>query len=254
MGEATDAKAMELQDCLLRQLMSEGILRYHVSQVVPGHGVVVEEIIKRGPVSFMVTTTKASLHKENETRMLSLYVDDSEAMNRRVIKKQAKMHGLNILPDESIFEPWLAFQTFLRKHGYERGGWKVVVPFAEALADLIPAKAARVRRDYLQIIAAIKSHALIHFGRRRLTEKGEIIADLDLDYVPVAELMGGVVSEGVGISVSKEMVETVEAVRLATAGTPEESGASATELAKMLNLHKTTVGDRLTRAAERASS
>jgi hypothetical protein len=51
MAEATDSKSQELQDILLRELMSEGVLRYRVAQVINGQ-VQTIEIVKSGPVSF----------------------------------------------------------------------------------------------------------------------------------------------------------------------------------------------------------
>lgn len=82
MGEAVGTEEKSLQDYLLRELISEGILRYPVVQKVEGKGLVTELVVKHGPVVFMVTTTKAALHPENETRMLSVEIDDSEEQTR----------------------------------------------------------------------------------------------------------------------------------------------------------------------------
>jgi hypothetical protein len=235
---------MKMQDMLLRELMSEGILRYPVVQKIGGH-LVTEYVIKHGPVVFMVTTTKAALHPENETRMLSLEVDDSEEQTRRVLKKQARMMGHNVGPDESIYHPWQDFQRLLRILGKKRDGWKVLVPFADALAGLIPPRATRLRRDYPQIIAAIKAHALIHVYRRKENERGEIVADLQLDYEPVANLIGHIASEGAGIAVSDKEMETIDAVRTATASMHSDDGATAHEIGKMLHLDKSTASRRL---------
>ena len=92
MAEANGFQEQELQDLLLRELMSEGKLTYPVVQKINGQ-LVTTIITKRGPVCFMVTTTKAALHPENETRMLSLEIDDSEEQTRRVLKKLAQTTG-----------------------------------------------------------------------------------------------------------------------------------------------------------------
>jgi len=92
----------------------------------------------------------------------------------------------------------------LRVVGNKKGGWKVDVPFADALADLIPPRATRLRRDYPQIIAAIKAHCLIHCYLRDENERGELIADLNLDYIPVASLIGHIASEGLLYRVADE--------------------------------------------------
>jgi hypothetical protein len=245
MAEATDSKSQELQDMLLRELMSEGVLRYRAAQV--SGRVQTIEIVKRGPVSFMVTTTKAALHPENETRMISLEVDDSEEQTRRVLKKQAQTFGRNNLPDASIYEPWQSYQRLLRVLGRKRaGGWLVDVPFAAALAALIPPRATRLRRDYPQVLSCIKAHCLLHFSRRKWTEdESALVADLELDYAPVAELIGHIASEGAGVAVSKELMETINAVKQAAVGIPADDGATAYEVSKKLGLDPSTVHRRL---------
>ena len=67
MAEANGFQEQELQDLLLRELMSEGKLTYPVVQKINGQ-LVTTIITKRGPVCFMVTTTKAALHPENSPR------------------------------------------------------------------------------------------------------------------------------------------------------------------------------------------
>ena len=61
MGEASGPGEQDFQDYLLRELMSEGILRYPVPQKV-GNDIVTVTIVKHGPVTFLVTTTRASLN------------------------------------------------------------------------------------------------------------------------------------------------------------------------------------------------
>ena len=246
MAEAHGFEEQQMQDMLLRELMSEGKLVYRTVQKVAGQ-LVTAEIIKNGPVCFMVTTTKAALHAENETRMISLDIDDSEEQTRRVLKKLAQTTGKNLRPDDSIHWDWQDFQRLLNKIGNKN----VVVPFADALATLIPPRATRLRRDFSQIIACIKSHTLIHCCRRMNNEKGELVADLDLDYVPVAELIGHITAEGAGIAVSPELLETIDAVKVITVNIPPDDGATAFEVGKKLSLDKSTALRRLRVAAEK---
>jgi hypothetical protein len=67
-------------------------------------------IIKNGPVAFMVTTTKAALNPENETRMLSLEIDDSAEQTTRVLNRVALNVGTNADKDAIDFHPWHFFQ------------------------------------------------------------------------------------------------------------------------------------------------
>ena len=83
MGEASCFKEQDLQDSLICQFMSEGQLNYLVAQKGPNGQIVTTTITKSGPVCFMTTTCKASLNAENETRLLSLEIDDSEQQTKR---------------------------------------------------------------------------------------------------------------------------------------------------------------------------
>ena len=118
-------------------------------------------IEKEGPVAFLVTTTKNKLHAENETRMLSLEIDDSENQTKNVLGKVAQVEGLNHTSAQVDHKRWQDFQRWL-----ERGELRVVVPFAEVMTDLIPPAAVRLRRDVGQVIRAIKAHALLHREQR----------------------------------------------------------------------------------------
>lgn len=91
--------------------MSEGRLRYGTVQKV-GNNIESIIIVKNAPVSFMVTTTKTKLHPENETRMLSLEVDDSEKQTKQVLAKVAQIEGLNSAPTALDYERWHAYQRW----------------------------------------------------------------------------------------------------------------------------------------------
>ncbi len=66
----------EFATYLVRSLLSEGRLRYEtVEQTADGPK---PRIIERlGPTGLIVTTTRTRLHSENETRMLTVQVDDT---------------------------------------------------------------------------------------------------------------------------------------------------------------------------------
>ena len=137
MGEATAIDEQEFQDYLLRELLSEGCIRHNTVQKV-GNDLEAITIEKRGPVAFLVTTTKSKLHPENETRMLSLEIDDSEDQTRKVLEKVAQVDGLHdIASDDS--KPWQDFQRWL-----VAGERRVVVPFAAVMVKLIPPVAVQV--------------------------------------------------------------------------------------------------------------
>jgi len=243
MGEAAGADEQQLQDYLLRELMSEGVLRYPVVMKVTGHGMVTRVIVKNGPVAFMVTTTKNKLHAENETRMLSLEVDDSADQTERVLKKIAQIEGRNVKPDGAAYLKWQDFQRWLAL-----GNCDVTIPYADALAKLISPRAVRLRRDFSQILCAIKSHALLHREHRSVDDNGAIVADLD-DYEAIRALMSELIAETSEVKVKKEVVETVEAVRKVVSLAPK-GGVTAKAVAKRLKLDTSSAYRRLRAAMD----
>jgi len=119
MGEAAGADERSFQDYLLRELMSEGVLRYPTATKVGGV-VTTVTISKDGPVSFLVTTTKTQLHHENETRMLSLEVDASEGQTTAVPRKVAQNIGTKRPGAKINFETWRDSPA-LARCGRDRG-------------------------------------------------------------------------------------------------------------------------------------
>jgi hypothetical protein len=241
MGEAIETDQQNFQNYLLRELMSEGYLRHNTAQKV-GNEIVATAIEKHGPVTFLVTTTKNKLHPENETRMLSIEMDDSEAQTRRVLDKVAQVVGIGDVAPVA-HKPWQDFQRWLAV-----GEKRVVVPFAAAISDLIPKVAVRLRRDFTQVLSAIMAHALLHRDRRDRDEARRIVADVDHDYAVVRELMNTILAEGTGVAINPAVAETIEAVANATAEMSEKDGASVAGIAKLLKLDRSSAWRRLSAA------
>ena len=130
MGEAHGREEADLQNYLLRELMSEGILRYHTVQKV-GNAMQTIVIEKHGPVVFILTTTRNQLHEENETRMLSLETDDSPEQTARVIARVAVLEGLGRKLKHN-YKPWQDYQRWLAA-----GEIRVRIPYAFILGRLI---------------------------------------------------------------------------------------------------------------------
>jgi hypothetical protein len=205
MGEAVSTEDSKLQDYLLRELMSEGVLHYPVVQK-NGDVLRTEHIIKCGPVSFMVTSTRNKFNPENETRMLSLEADDSEAQTRAVIDMVARNLGYNTTHEAIDLAPWHAHQRWLAA-----GAHRVMVPFSQTLGRLIPAKTVRLRRDIGQVMMAIKAHALLHQQQRKRNDAGEIVATRR-DYEVARDLLADVLATGAEVAVHRSVEQTVAAV------------------------------------------
>jgi hypothetical protein len=139
-----------------------------------------------------ITTTAVKLHPENETRLLSLTVTDTQEQTRAVmaaLAQEASETGPN-------FEPWHALQVWL-----ESAEHRVWIPYAKQLTVLIPPVAVRLRRDFAALLNLIRAHALLHQASRDRDAEGRIVATIEEDYAAVRKLVVDLVGEGVETTV-----------------------------------------------------
>lgn len=225
------------QTYLVRSLLSEGRISYRITEKGSDGRHVARHVVRDGPTGLIVTTTGIMLHPENETRLISLTVDDSPAQTHEILLElgeQATDDGATAV--DLDLEPWHALQRWL-----EGGANSVVVPFARELAERVPPAAVRLRRDFAAVLSLVKAHALLHQASRDVDAKGRIVATPD-DYAIVRDLISDVVAEGVGATVSEATRETVAAVE---ALTPEKSdGVPITAIAERLGLDRSSASRR----------
>ena len=216
---------------LLRSLLSEGHIRYEVTERALGGGFETRLVEREGPTGLIITTTSLTLHAENETRMLSLPITDTPEQTRAVMRAIARRGSAEIDLSE-----WHALDTWL-----SLGPNDVAIPYAEQLADLIPPIAVRLRRDFGQLLNLISAHALLHQATRETDDDGRVVATLD-DYAVVRELVHELFSDEVEATVPRIVRETVEAI-------PDSLNAvSGRELAELLGVHPGTVSRRVEQA------
>lgn len=127
------------------------------------------------------------------------------------------------------------------------GERRVLVPYAEVLAEKIPPIAVRLRRDFGSLLGLIRAHALLHRATRDTDEHGQILATLD-DYEVVRDLIHDLISDGIGAQVSEATRETVEA--LAEITSDEEQYASNKQLERRLELDRSAMSRRVRKAVE----
>ena len=206
----------EFASYLVRSLLSEGQLVY-TTVIGTEHGPKAVTIEREGPTGLIITTTALDLHPENETRLLSLTLTDTPEQTTAVMLAAAR--DTNVEPDLSEFhalDEWIS-----------RGPRRVVVPFAENLAQAVPPVATRLRRDFRQVLSLVRAHALLHQAIRKTDEDGRVVATLE-DYAVVRELVIDALSEGVEATVPAIVRETVDAI-------PDElNPLSVTQLAELL--------------------
>lgn len=221
----------DFADYLLRSLLSEGRIRYEVTERAQGGGFETRLVEREGPTGLIVTTTSLSLHPENETRMLSLPITDTPEQTKAVMRAIARRATAEVDLSE-----WHALDTWL-----SLGPHDVAIPYAEQLADLIPPIAVRLRRDFGQLLNLISAHVLLHQATRATDSEGRVVATLD-DYAVVRDLVHELFSDEVEATVPRIVRETVESI-------PDSLNAvSGRELAELLGVHPSTVTRRVDQA------
>lgn len=223
----------------IRTLLSEGQVVYQTVGKDEHGNLVARKVVKEGPTGLFTTTTAAALHPENETRMSSLFVKDTQDQTGAVFKEIAK-HASGDAPVVD-YEPWHAHQLWLGL-----GPRRVVIPYAPALAEEAQPIAVRLRRDFSTVVALIQAHALLHRGTRELDGHGRIIATFD-DYEVVHALVSDLIAEGVGKNVDDTVRQTVDAVAALIAPRGENGTASTLEIATALKLDRSAATRRIKR-------
>ncbi|MFH1653751.1 MAG: CHC2 zinc finger domain-containing protein [Pseudomonadota bacterium] len=223
----------DIAQYLLRSLLSEGKIRYETVDSTKD-GCKSRLIEKEGPTGCIITTTAIKIHPENETRLFSLHVSDDNNQTKDIFLSLAEESNRNEL-DYGI---WHNFQEWLNL-----AESRVTIPFAKKLASLIPPISIRLRRDFKQLLSLIKTHAILHQASRRKDKDGKIIATLE-DYQKVRELVKNIMSEGIEASVSKTVLETIEAVK-ELCNNLESEEVSIKQLTDYLKLDRSAVARRV---------
>lgn len=222
---------------IVRSLLSEGRLKHQTT--IKQKGVLIE---KPGPTGLITTTTRVALHEENETRLISVTVDDTKIQTGRVLQQQARQAAGEDTAGLDV-EPWHALLAWL-----ETGEHRVVVPFAPALSGLVPPIATRLRRDFPQVLALVQAHALLHRETRGQDDLGRIVAQLH-DYAVVREIAAPLIADAAEASVTQTIRETVAAVE--TLVPRFQGGVTIKALAAELGLDKSSALRRARRAEDR---
>jgi hypothetical protein len=222
----------------LRQLLSEGTIRYRTVQST-SNGVVGQELKPiEGPTGLIMTTTANALHHEDESRMLSYHLDESSERIREALINQAL--GLQTEKRPLDTEPWFDLHTMVGE-----GNLSVDIPYAEALANKLPLSHFRVMRDFPQVLSLIRAHALMHQCTRDRGVGGEVIATLD-DYRAVYDLIAEPLAHGLEEAVPAQVRAVVEAVKklqpeLKSLAAWDVQGVSQVQLAEALGRDQSVI-------------
>jgi DNA-binding MarR family transcriptional regulator len=232
---------------LVRTLISEGVVRWEVAGR-ERDGFTTRMIERPGPIAFVMTTTRNFLHKEDETRALSIQVDDTPEHTRRVLDSIAGRYSGAEDQEGVNIAPWHAFQRWLAT-----GPSHAVIPFAGQIARHYWAQANRSKRDFEQVLTAIGTSALMHQTRREIDDYGSVVATLD-DYAMARRFLVKVLGEASGAAVPPTVRDTFQAIaacaRELTGDADEVRWPSLTELAAKLGIDKAAASRRVAKAKE----
>jgi hypothetical protein len=159
----------------LRTLISEGYIKYETVEKNEFGELEARVIEKQGPTNLILTTTASNIHHENETRMISVYPDESEEQTRAVMGRIANAYaGTDTSAEvEAELERWHKFHNWL-----SAGEHRVVIPFYPQVVEAITHAPVRFRRDITQLGSLIETSALLHQATREVDEDGRVVATL----------------------------------------------------------------------------
>ena len=227
--------ASDFGSYIIRSLLSEGRLRYE-TVISTKNGLEPRRIEREGPTGLITTTTSIKLHPENETRLISIHVNDSREQTAAIMAAIA-----NEVEPSVDFGPWHTLQ-----HWLVAGEHRVNIPFGQELVAKIKPRAIRLRRDISTMFALIKSHAILHQLSRERDPSGRIVATID-DYAAIHDLVDDLLSAGVEASVTSTVRETVQAAARLCASESETTIAAIT---RELKLDRSVVSRRVNHAID----
>jgi len=191
---------------LLRTLISEGRIVHQTTVEDPGShtGRRVERIVREGPITLVITTT-GELHAENETRMLSYYISESQEQTRGVIDSLAAQ-AAGIAGAPTNLAVWHDLQRWIAL-----GPNDVVVPFAPQIAAKIPPRMVRFRRDVGALFSFVKASAILHQAQRRIDDRRRVIATV-ADYAVAYPIFSRVLAQTCGQGVTDNVRAVVDLI------------------------------------------
>ncbi len=234
-GEADSIPDEDAAASAVRNLAAKNYLAYDVVEKDPRPGKYqTRHIVKPGPTG-LITTSVRSLAHQLDTRILEVPIADDAQQTLEVLKSQAQ-RAAGTAPHAPDLAPYHALQRYLASQAEPR----VIVPYAEVLADLVPAQAVRMRRDFGQLLRCIEAIAVLYQCQRQETTDGAILATI-ADYASACTLVAPIFDTIVAEGVTPAMRTLVAAIK------PDEK-VSVETLSQRLKLAKSTVSYHVKRA------
>jgi len=154
-------------DYSIRTAQSEGdlILMMPIKDPATGDMETVTKKVK-GPVGFLITTTKAHMFDENETRNFSIFSDDSPKLTTAIGDVTVrKALGEEFIVNEKELNLWKNVQRLLNPD------FKVIIPYAKEVFGSFPDKPVRIRRDRERFRVLLEVITILHQFHRKQEKK-----------------------------------------------------------------------------------
>lgn len=155
----------------------------------------------------------------------------------------------NIRKDRGLSQRELAKRTGMSQPRVSNieTGLSVSPKLAQRFADVLMCDVADLR-GFKLLLNAIKTLAIMHQETRSRDSRGRVVATL-ADYGMARDLLNDLLSQGIGATVSKEMRETVKAVKELTADAdPAQEHTTNKAVAAELGLDKSSISTRVDKA------
>jgi len=200
----------ESADYSIRSAQSERDLVLMVPKKDPTTGSIETEIkVVKGPVGFLLTTTKAEMFDENETRNFSLYTDDSPSLTKEIGKITVRKAKGELF--ELSIEEINLFKNIQRLLNPD---YRIVIPYAEEVFSSFPEKPVRIRRDRERFRVLIEIVTLLHqFHREHREEHGKVTLVSTLADYYIAKKVGEAMLLNTIYEIgpaSKQVLETIK--------------------------------------------
>jgi hypothetical protein len=181
----------------LREMQASGRLSKLMPVKVGGEitSVLIEQ---EGPIAFSESTTRSTIFDEDANRCVALHTDETREQTQAIIRAVAASYsgnGNGCHPRRKIVEKHWAMQRLLCP-------CDVVIPYAEALGDLLRCEQVEMRRGVSQIFSTVRALALLHQFQRDRDGGGRLVADLQ-DYDIACRLLDAPMARLLGIGVSR---------------------------------------------------
>jgi len=196
-------------------------------------------ITREGPSS-LICTGLIPLPEQLSTRAWTVSVLDDMETVREALRVTGAIEAGHFQPkvDQSFVQ--------LQRRLQQGAPWKVVVPFAGDLADLISAspRAVRVMRDFSRLLTNIKAVTVLRYNKRA-SKEGVLQAELE-DYATVFKYANPLF-EVAGSGVDRETRALYEYVSNRAVQDPK-AAIKASDVEAHFNWSRTTTGRRIDRA------